>query len=806
MRNHTHLRLQKPPAITLLALFMLTILMSFTVIQPASAQDYDRIITVEAGPDVPFRLKEIFLTVQPGTVIELPQGTYYFDDELVLNTSHITLRGQGKDKTTLSFKDQPQGAQGILVLSNAFVVEDLAIEDTAGDGIRVEGADGVIFRRLRVEWTNGPDEENGAYGIYPVLCRNVLVEDSIVKGASDAGIYVGQSADIVVRRNVAEFNVAGIEIENSINADVYENLATKNTGGILIFDLPGLSQAGHHTRVFNNRVIDNNTKNFAPAGNIVGKVPTGTGVMVLSTDFVDIYDNEITGNVTTNFALVSFKSIQLLDGSTIPDTYDPYPEHITFHNNAVQKPGGWHLDGGEFTLLANMLFFLKFKPVSDIVVDGWWRTDLETAQHCLYDNTQPNGNEATMGNMQINKKHWFLGLLGIPGTPAKLGYDQANRCQMEAFPAVILDFSIFNVIPDPEPEYTPEEIAAYCAGGDTNDVNWDAFLVNCPSLSSYRLFANATDPTGAAKTDRGVPYDLTTPLFSDYANKYRYVFIPGGATATYAESDPLDFPIGSIIAKSFALPLASGVEKVIETRLLIKRAEGWAALPYIWDSNMTEATLALGGGAMDADIIDPDGNYLTVNYRVPNANQCTGCHGQFGQDKPIGPKARLLNKDYTYALAGGSQTKNQLQHWVDAGLLSATSAELANAPRLATWNDITSGSEEERARAYLETNCAHCHSVGGRAYATGLLLEAHQPLDSVYGLCKSPVAAGKGSGGLSFDIVPGDADKSILNYRLESEDPAIRMPELGRSVVHTQGALLVRNWIDNLTGNCETQQ
>jgi parallel beta-helix repeat protein len=768
----------------------------------AASWDYDNVITLEAGPNLPFDLKALFLTVKPGTVIQLPEGTYHFDDELILNTSHVTIKGMGMDKTILSFAQQPRGAQGILVQADAFAIMDLAIEDTAGDGLKMENSNGVVVQRVRVEWTNGPAEDNGAYGFYPINCDNVLIEDSAAIGASDAGIYVGQSRDIVVRRNRAEYNVAGIEIENSTNADVYENLATNNTGGILVFDMPNLTQAGHHTRVYNNQVINNNTKNFAPAGNIVGKVPTGTGVMILSTDWVHVFDNVITGNKTTNFAIFSFVSVAMLDGTPLPDGYDPYPEHIYAYNNVMQKQKTWFFDGGEFNLLANLLFMLKLAPVADIVVDGQVASDLNGADWCFQDNVRPNGTRASFGNFQLNQTHWLLKLLGIPGTPAKLGYPVESNCTQADFGPVELDLSVFDTVPEPEEEYTEEEVAALCAGGDASTVNWPAFVVNCPSLSSYRLFIG-NDPLGNANTGSAAPYDLTTPLFSDYAHKYRHVFLPPGTSAQYSASGPFEFPVGTIISKTFTLPLNTGVEKVVETRLLIRRASGWTGVAYIWNEDLTEANLALGGGAVAATVLDPDGNEVTVDYRVPNANQCTNCHGVKapGDDAfrnlPIGPKARFLNRSFAYA--GGSA--NQLAHWSAIGIL--TDAPLPqDAPRLPVWNDPLDGTEEMRAKAYLEINCAHCHSATGRARATGLWLMADQPLDATYGLCKPPVAAGSGSGGLKWDIVPGNAAQSILVFRQNSNDPAIRMPELGRSVVHTQGVDLVTNWINSLPGTC----
>lgn len=768
----------------------------------AASWDYDNVITLDAGPNLPFDLKALFLTVKPGTVIQLPEGTYHFDDELILNTSHVTIKGMGMDKTILSFAQQPRGAQGILVQADAFAIMDLAIEDTAGDGLKVENANGVVIQRVRVEWTNGPAESNGAYGFYPINCDNVLIEDSAAIGASDAGIYVGQSRDIVVRRNRAEYNVAGIEIENSTNADVYENLATHNTGGILVFDMPNLTQAGHHTRVYNNQVIDNNTKNFAPAGNIVGKVPTGTGVMILSTDWVHVFDNVITGNKTTNFAIFSFVSVAMLDGTPLPEGYDPYPEHIYAYNNVMQKQKSWYFDGGEFNLLANLLFMLKLAPVADIVVDGQVASDLNGADWCFQDNVRPNGSAASFGNFQLNQTHWLLKLLGIPGTPARLGYPVESNCTQADFGPVELDLSVFDTVPEPEEEYTEEEIAALCAGGDASTVNWPAFVVNCPSLSSYRLFVD-NDPLSNANSSSAAPYDLTTPLFSDYAHKYRHVFLPPGTSAQYSASGPFEFPVGTIISKTFTLPLNTGVEKVVETRLLIRRASGWIGVAYIWNEDLSEASLALGGGAVAATVLDPDGNEVAVDYRVPNANQCTNCHGVKapGDDAfrnlPIGPKARFLNRDYAYT--GGNA--NQLAHWNAIGIL--TGAPLPqDAPRLPVWNDPLDGTEALRAKAYLEINCAHCHSATGRARATGLWLMADQPLDATYGLCKPPVAAGSGSGGLKWDIVPGNAAQSILVFRQNSNDPAIRMPELGRSVVHTQGVDLVTNWINSLPGTC----
>lgn len=206
---------------------------------------------VPAAADTEFQktLQERLLDAKPGDVIEIPAGRYTLDRSLSLRVDGVTIRGAGKDKTVLSFKGQTSGAEGLIVTASDFTLENLAIEDTKGDGLKVNEGENIAIRGVRVEWTGGPKTSNGAYGLYPVQTQNVLIEDSVVIGASDAGIYVGQSRNVVVRRNQAERNVAGIEIENCIGADVYDNVTTGNTGGILVFNMPDLPQPGHTTRM-----------------------------------------------------------------------------------------------------------------------------------------------------------------------------------------------------------------------------------------------------------------------------------------------------------------------------------------------------------------------------------------------------------------------------------------------------------------------------------------------------------------------------------------------------------------------------
>lgn len=316
-----------------------------------------------AGPDFPKRLQEALINAKPGDVIALPEGRLDIDRALSLSVDNVTLRGKGIDKTVLSFKNQKEGAAGMQVTSNGFTIEDLAFEDTKGDALKINGAKGVTVRRVRAEWAGGPSDKNGSYGIYPVQCQNVLIEDSVSIGAADAGIYVGQSSNIVVRRSRTEYNVAGIEIENSQYADVYENKATHNTGGILVFNLPDLPvKGGSNTRVFNNEVVANNTKNFGAKGSMVAKVPTGTGVIVLATNHIEVFKNTIQDNNTANVSIISY----FTTGNPMNDpAYDPFTEAIYVHDNKIS--GGGTAPSGEY---AEALAPVVGKPMPAILFDG----------------------------------------------------------------------------------------------------------------------------------------------------------------------------------------------------------------------------------------------------------------------------------------------------------------------------------------------------------------------------------------------------------------------------------------------------
>jgi parallel beta-helix repeat protein len=314
-------------------------------------------------------LQQQLLDAKPGSVIEIPAGRHALARGLSLRVDGVTIRGAGADQTVLSFKGQVAGPEGLLVYASDFTLENLAIEDTLGDGLKINDGSNIAIRGVRVEWTGGPKTTNGAYGIYPVKSRNVLIEDSVSIGASDAGIYVGQSINVVVRRCRAERNVAGIEIENTIAADVYDNTATGNTGGILVFNMPNLSQPGHTARVFKNKVYANNHPNFAAKGAAVASVPAGSGVVVNSNSKVEIFDNDIADNATANVIVSSYFSTGYMNKYGIKENYDPYPRAIYIHDNRFSG-GGNAPDGLDLKALKISMFGLNGR-FPDVIWDGY---------------------------------------------------------------------------------------------------------------------------------------------------------------------------------------------------------------------------------------------------------------------------------------------------------------------------------------------------------------------------------------------------------------------------------------------------
>lgn len=743
-----------------------------SAVAPEPVPERETNIVLAAGDDLEQRAQEALISAQPGDSIEFPAGRFEFNDELSLSVSGVTIRGAGIEQTVLDFSNQSAGAQGILATGDNFTIEDISIENTPGDGIKVESSNGVTIRRVRVEWTGGPSTDNGAYGLYPVQSQNVLIEDTVIIGASDAGVYVGQSRNIIVRRNRAEFNVAGIEIENSTFADVYDNIATNNTGGILVFDLPNIEvQGGQSTRVYDNEVFANNTDNFAPEGNIVGQVPAGTGIMVMANDDIEIFNNTISDNQTVGITVVNYEIVS----STDDPNYDPLPERIYIHDNVFSNNS---TDPKDLGLTIASAFIANGLEMPDIFYDG-----LGT------DGPLPEAQRICIRNNGDVKSGVLL--------PTVLISDDYFDCAHASLPDVVLDTP--EVIENGNAPLSEEEIATLC-DADATGLNRDALGVDCPMLSSYALFSDATDPT-QNPNDAGVPYDLISALFSDYAEKYRFVFLPDGTSAAYSERDRLDFPVGTVIAKTFAIQSdlrdPTSAEEIIETRLLIHRLDGWVGLPYVWTQDKTDAELRLAGASTMINWIHTDGSNRSTEYRVPDANDCKTCHGE-DETLPIGPKVRFLNGDYEYSTG----LENQLTHWQAAGILSG----VPDAASFVTVPDWENAAEDldERARAYLDINCAHCHSEEGMARTSQLYLEYWRDFDISYGRCKPPVAAGAGAGNLDYDIVPGSAADSILAFRMASNELDVRMPELGRSVVHDEAVALINEWIDAMPPvNCD---
>ena len=320
-------------------------------------------VYISPGPNDQERVQEALILLQEGDTLIIKSGYYQFEDGLSLDIDGVIVKGEGIDSTILDFKNQKSGAQGLLVTSDKVTLRDFSILDAKGDALKVIGAKGIKMINLKTEWTDGPKSTNGAYGFYPVESEDVLIDGCIAIGASDAGIYVGQSKNIIVRNSTAQYNVAGIEIENSYYADVYNNLASHNTGGILIFDLPDLpQQGGHHIRVFNNKSINNDTDNFAPEGNIVGEVPRGTGIIVMANSDVEIFNNEMSGNGTVNLSIVSYGD------KTNDKNYYPHPRRIQVHGNTYGSSGfDPDLETGD---LAKALYEISKGNMPDIFWDG----------------------------------------------------------------------------------------------------------------------------------------------------------------------------------------------------------------------------------------------------------------------------------------------------------------------------------------------------------------------------------------------------------------------------------------------------
>tara|TARA_Y100001933_G_scaffold48717_1_gene47251 strand:+ start:10989 stop:12065 length:1077 start_codon:yes stop_codon:yes gene_type:complete len=324
-------------------------------------------------------------------------------------------------------------------------------------------------------------------------------------------------------------------------------------------------------------------------------------------------------------------------------------------------------------------------------------------------------------------------------------------------------------------------------------VDETAILAKKPpaKLSAFGFFADASRQVPAEGV---IPFAPRTPLFTDFAEKRRFVYVPEGESAVYDAHEAFAFPVGSALIKTFAYEAADrpGGLRLVETRVLLRQEKGWQAWAYVWNEDQSEAELKIAGAKIPMTVPIPGGGTQDIVYAVPNKAQCKGCHALDGEVVPIGPKARNLNHVFPYRQG----EENQLAHWAEAGMLTGL-PDLADVPAVPDWLDETAPLDK-RARAWLDINCAHCHRAEGPASNSGLFLTWDEKEPAALGIGKRPVAAGRGAGHLKVDIEPGDPDASILVYRVESNEPGVMMPELGRSLTDSRAVALLREWVASM--------
>lgn len=896
------------------------------------------------GPDAEKQAIIAFFDAHEGDTIEFCEGKFDFNNGLVMTGKKgITIKGAGKDKTYLRFANSNDQDGFNLNKMTGIVVEGLTIYDAPGNGLRIFRSDYVVVRDVKVGWSiSDPASpygnyttdytqwaKNGAYAFYPVICHHVLIEDSISVGSSDAGVYVGQSSDILVRRTEAYHNVAGFEFENTYRAEFVDNFAHDNVGGFLIFDLPGRVQFGEKNSVHHNKSYHNNQPQFAPKGAIVAAVPAGTGALVLASDQLEFYNNDVQDNNTFGIVIANYG---LVDSNYPQTRYDFFPEGMHIYNNIFKDNGGSpqipdpnrnpchgpnglpdptqgdspDCPSGNPGLLVTIVTAKNGGRSSQVAWDGGVDVpsdcnDVPTDRAGIA-LTSPNANETKAEryearsdergrpnlyqydpepNCKYNK--WKFDSAGQIKKPA-LGMCVENNTFIKSTPQMQLVTDYVNVhfgtadptdpanlvpadntlpnecpvvttpllqqfvpvlgeyIPNPANDPRPSEaqLLSVCKSGKAGTPNYEALArFNCPQLSDYGLFTDPTDPT-KNPVGNGLPYELNTALFSDYASKARFLFLPPGQKATYQDHEHCDtlniyncntatlaLPTGTVIAKTFSFEDGANTN-VVETRLLIKRtaADGtplWVGFSYEWatENGKRVANLRLEGASKSVswnfDDHDPNAQDASGNrphytgtaerYGIPSAGSCLLCHG--GDDReagtaPIGPKVRYLNRSNTYA----GVSSNQLDYMQAHGLLDLPAGKTpGQLETFAQWNVPGSAGapansaldKHLRTQAFLEVNCMHCHNSAGGAQNSGLRINSFtNPLGTSSGICKPPIAAGKGADSGTYDIQPGSSGISILVNRVASTTPGIRMPPTARTVMQSEAVNLLTDWVDNV--------
>ncbi|MBN7811679.1 right-handed parallel beta-helix repeat-containing protein [Algoriphagus sp. H41] len=361
---------------------LLVSLAAFSCGSSTTEQSFDSSRLTRMSQEEVEKVVEAFILAEDSSTIEIPEGFYELSTQLILdNRKSVTIKGAGMDKTVLSFRNLKSGGEGVKIVGNHITVEDLSIEDAPGDGLKAQHSDGITFRRVNVTWTNGDKSKNGTYAIYPVQCKNVLIDECIASHSKDAGIYVGQSENIIVKNSLAFGNVAGIEIENSDNAEVFGNTARDNSGGILVFNLPGLPKSdGKGTKIYDNDILNNNHENFAtplgdgPNGNTVTMIPPGSGVVLLAAKEVEIFNNRIHNNKTTGVAIASY---QVTGFPTDAPNWSPYTTDVFVHDNSYERKALSIPDlSRELGQLISVHNAYGPAKTQDIIYDGIWDTGL----------------------------------------------------------------------------------------------------------------------------------------------------------------------------------------------------------------------------------------------------------------------------------------------------------------------------------------------------------------------------------------------------------------------------------------------
>ncbi len=950
---------------------------------------------IKPGANATTDMVSAMIQAAPGDVIEFDCGYFELSNTFQLtDTEDVLVKGCGKDKTVLSFKNN-NAPEGVLAVNvRGLTYQDFTVADTGGNGFELRGVDNAKLLRVRAIWSSGggresadpitaenykdrlhvpctdpptqdptapenalgdttspdytPSPKSGRYGIYPVSSENILVDDAESIGASDAGIYVGQTNNAIIKNSRSAYNVFGFEIENVQGGEYANNLAECNTGGFLVYDLDGLRQYGDRSRMYGNVARNNNTYNFT-SGGIVGSVPPGSGMITLSYDRIDIFDNTFENNNTAGIIHTSYEVFPEGAGRPNEKRIDWYTEGVHIFRNKFINNGNAlpiittkALAAGDVAKVLPLVIGVKNQLACALpqnlaacaaagVAGGLgthtagfrgahilWDGLVDTLADCPYPK-KANGDPVPMdargkplhtnedpdpachyngykfdtkatGSPRI-KPDWFMSCidednefsadslafvnfhgtkganaaikLAVGATPSLTDLTELqelpssfdltpHRCKasygknLPLLPPVVIPPFVRSGLIDAAPAQA--EIDRLCGKVmATGVVNFDASKVNCPTLDQYNLFRDPQDPTSAANS-AGVPYSLNSKLFSDYAVKYRVLYMPSGTKAVYREaaSDGANavivFPVGTIIAKSFAFDDEDkGTEDVIETRLLIKRtatngAARWQGMSYRWttENGKRVAKLALGGGtaAVSWKHTDIDSGVLhtgsTDSYLIPNANQCLSCHSREDAEPgsaPIGPKVRFMNKPYkpeSNKVSGQSQHeiagKNQIDYLCSKGLMTGCPTDrgvdnmtqvakllekspVYNVPGSSGFAANTPEDIEARSRAWLEVNCQHCHNVRGFAASTGFYLDSLRKVDTTYGVCKTTTATGtEGRGGRTYDIHPANAADSIIPFRIgpEATLPSARMPPIARSVVDTEAHELITRWINEV--------